>query len=303
MFAATHHASRCVVVSNKPAAAGVVVNKHQQQPIVRRAQMNSVSATMTATSRCVVGAAPRGSAMMTNAAGSGDLHLVLSHPTTTAPITAAAHTVNNVDVRALLPPPGPSSAQLIAVVAAKAPPAPPPAPEASPFVLFCRANWGYFAALQTVALIGAANNGRLARIRRLEIAEINEKLRAMMAKYEASNCDDGDDDGPTSASLAAGKAALKSADWNAAAECFEEAKAIADRTGDAAARLSAAKGVAQALAKAGQLRAAIAELEAVASSAETQGDSSVYGMLGDFHTDLAELSTAGAYYDKCLAMD
>jgi hypothetical protein len=26
-------------------------------------------------------------------------------------------------------------------------------------MLFCRANWGYFAALQTVALIGAANNG------------------------------------------------------------------------------------------------------------------------------------------------
>ena len=62
-------------------------------------------------------------------------------------------------------------------------------------------------------------------------------------------------------------------------------------------------GVAQALAKAGQLRAAVAELEAVSSIAESQGDSSVYGMLGDYYTDLAELQTAGAYYDKCLAMD
>jgi len=33
-----------------------------------------------------------------------------------------------------------------------------------------------------------------------------------------------------------------------------------------------------------------------------EGDSSVYGMLGDCHTDLAELSVAGDYYDKCLAM-
>lgn len=266
--------------------------------------MNSASATMTATSRAVVGAAARGSATVTRAAGGpGDLHSVLLRLTTTAPITTATHAVNDVDARALLPPPGPSSPQLIAVVAAKDPPAPPPAQEASPFVLFCRANWGYFAALQTVALIGAANNGRLARIRRLEIAEINEKLRAMMAKYEANNCEDDDDDGPASAALAAGKAALKAADWNVAAERFEEAKGIADRVGDAAARLAAAKGVAQALAKAGQLRAAIAELEAVATSAEAQGDSSVYGMLGDFHTDLAELSTAGAYYDKCLAMN
>ena len=64
-----------------------------------------------------------------------------------------------------------------------------------------------------------------------------------------------------------------------------------------------AKGVAQALAKAGQTKAAIAELVGVVADAEAERDSSVYGMLGDLHTDLADLSTAGAYYDKCLAMD
>lgn len=72
---------------------------------------------------------------------------------------------------------------------------------------------------------------------------------------------------------------------------------------DVSAQLSAVKGVAQALTKSGQLRAAIAELESVADIAEKEGDSSVYGMLGDCHTDLGELSVAGAYYDKCLAMD
>lgn len=196
------------------------------------------------------------------------------------------------------------STNLVATVAARSPPIPAPkVEEVSPFVSFCRANWGYFAALQTVALIGASFNGRLARKRRLEIAEINEKLRAMMAKYEAELSERCDDDGPASEALAEGKAALKAEDWNAAAEAFEEAKTIAEDADDAAGRLSASKGVAQALVKARQLRAAIAELESVVELAEKEGDSSVYGMLGDCHTDLAELTTAGMYYDKCLAMD
>jgi hypothetical protein len=84
------------------------------------------------------------------AAGSGDVQFS-QHPT--AP-PAATHAIGT-DARLLLPPPGPSSAQLIAVVSANTKVAPPPpAPEVSPFMLFCRANWGYFAALQTVALIG-----------------------------------------------------------------------------------------------------------------------------------------------------
>ena len=53
--------------------------------------------------------------------------------------------------------------------------------------------------------VGAANNGRLAKKRRLEIAEINEKLRAMMAKYEENSCDESmDEDGPVSVALAVG---------------------------------------------------------------------------------------------------
>ena len=66
---------------------------------------------------------------------------------------------------------------------------------------------------------------------------------------------------------------------------------------------SASKGTATALMRAGQLRAAVAELESVVQLAGSEGDSSVYGMLGDAHTDLAELGKAGEYYDRCLEMD
>jgi tetratricopeptide (TPR) repeat protein len=195
-------------------------------------------------------------------------------------------------------------AQLVAQVSAKAPPA-PPADQPSPFVLWCRGNWGYFAALQTVALIGASYNGRLARKRRLEIADINDKLRAMMAKYEGKlgSMDMDDDSGPASEALAAGKAALVAEDFDAAAGKFAEAKKIAEDHGDAQGVLSGAKGTATALMRAGQLRAAVAELESVVQLAVSEGDSSVYGMLGDAHTDLAELGKAGEYYDRCLEMD
>ena len=47
----------------------------------------------------------------------------------------------------------------------------------------------------------------------------------------------------------------------------------------------------------------LAELESVVQLAVSEGDSSVYGMLGDAHTDLAELGKAGEYYDRCLEMD
>ena len=195
-------------------------------------------------------------------------------------------------------------AQLVAQVSAKAPPA-PPADQPSPFVLWCRGNWGYFAALQTVALIGASYNGRLARKRRLEIADINDKLRAMMAKYEGKlgSMDMDDDSGPALEALAAGKAALVAEDFDAAAGKFAEAKKIAEDHGDAQGVLSGAKGTATALMRAGQLRAAVAELESVVQLAVSEGDSSVYGMLGDAHTDLAELGKAGEYYDRCLEMD
>ncbi len=195
-------------------------------------------------------------------------------------------------------------AQLVAQVSAKAAPA-PPADQPSPFVLWCRGNWGYFAALQTVALIGASYNGRLARKRRLEIADINDKLRAMMAKYEGKlgSMDMDDDSGPASEALAAGKAALVAEDFDAAAGKFAEAKKIAEDHGDAQGVLSGAKGTATALMRAGQLRAAVAELESVVQLAVSEGDSSVYGMLGDAHTDLAELGKAGEYYDRCLEMD
>lgn len=212
------------------------------------------------------------------------------------------------DARELLPRDAPSRATLVATVAAK-PPAPAPAEAPTPFVAFCRANWGFFAALQTVALIGASYNGRLARKRRLEIAEINAKLRAMMQKAEDARDatrgvdESDDDDGGSSEKLAEGKRALVAKDFETAVVAFDEAKTMAKEAGAKAAELSARKGLARALIEAGQIRAAIGELADATELAVEQGDSSVYGMLGDCHTDLAELGEAGRYYDLCLAMD
>ena len=45
------------------------------------------------------------------------------------------------------------------------------------------------------------------------------------------------------------------------------------------------------------------ELKSVAEAAEWDGDSTVYGMLGDVLTDLGDYAAAGAYYDKVLSMD
>ena len=197
----------------------------------------------------------------------------------------------------------------MATTAAKAPSPPAPAEAPTPFVAFCRANWGFFAALQTVALIGASYNGRLARKRRLEIAEINAKLRAMMAKAEAQAesargvNESEDEDGIASEKLAEGKRALASGDFETAVGAFDEARRIAKETGAKTAELSAYKGVARALIEAGQIRAAVGELVAATELAVEEGDSSVYGMLGDCYTDLAELGEAGRYYDLCLAMD
>ena len=224
--------------------------------------------------------------------------------------SSAASASHPRDARELLPvgPAGGSRANLVATVAAKAP-APAPAEAPTPFVAFCRANWGYFAALQTVALIGASYNGRLARKRRLEIAEINAKLRAMMAKAEAQaesarGADESDDeDGIAGEKLAEGKRALANGDFENAVGAFDEARRIAQEIGAQPAELSAYKGVARALIEAGQIRAAVGELVAATELAVEQGDSSVYGMLGDCHTDLAELGEAGRYYDLCLAMD
>ena len=53
---------------------------------------------------------------------------------------------------------------------------------------------------------------------------------------------------------------------------------------------------------AGEL-AAVAEAKSVAEAAELDGDSTVYGMLGDVLTDLGDYAAAGAYYDKVLSMD
>jgi hypothetical protein len=92
------------------------------------------------------------------------------------------------NVRELLPPPGPTSAQLIATVAAKAAtPAPPPKPT-NAAVEFCRTSWPLFVLAQTGALIGAAYSGVDSRRKREEIGKLNDKLRKMMEKMGDSSC-------------------------------------------------------------------------------------------------------------------
>ena len=112
-----------------------------------------------------------------------------------------------------------------------------------------------------------------------------------------------DEDELTSVKLGEGKKALLAKDWEAAVAAFDEARTAAKACGVRSAELSAYKGLARALIEAGQLKAAVSELVNAVDLAVEQSDGSVYGMLGDVHTDLAELGEAGRYYDLCLAMD
>jgi hypothetical protein len=131
--------------------------------------------------------------------------------------------------------PSPRQNNLVATVAAKTPPAPPPPP--SGFAAFARANWPVFVLFETVALIGAAVSGVSSRRKRLEIQDLNVKLREMMTKVEQSkacefnwpsepSADDDDDDDATPGSALLTKASnlLELGELDAAIATFDEAK-------------------------------------------------------------------------------
>lgn len=218
-------------------------------------------------------------------------------------------------------------AVVVAEIAAK-PPAPPPAVVANnnAFYAFCRANWPAFVVFQTCALTGAVVSGVSSRKKRIELELIMKKYRRMMDRVDDMTCTfDWDlgmeqctDDWPGSTELAIAKMLLdENGDADAALVKFAEAKAAVVKATDGLRKLegdakatsswvSAGKGAALALVSKGTddtLRAAVEELKTVAAAAEREGDSTVYGMLGDVLTDLGDYAEAGEYYDKVLAMD
>ena len=102
---------------------------------------------------------------------------------------------------------------------------------------FARANWPVFVLFETVALIGAAVSGVSSRRKRLEIQDLNVKLREMMTKVEQSkvcefnwpsepSADDDDDDDATPGSALLTKASnlLELGELDAAIATFDEAK-------------------------------------------------------------------------------
>ena len=107
-----------------------------------------------------------------------------------------------------------------------------------------------------------------------------------------------------SPSLRAAKSALASDHNDSAAQLFLNAIEISARVKDIPAELSARKGYAMALAAQRKFADAASALEEYlarsSASGQTDGDSVVYGLLGDIYTDLGSLDKAGEAYDKCI---
>jgi len=191
----------------------------------------------------------------------------------------------------------------VACIAAK----PARAPEVNKFQEFGRQYWPAFAALEGVALVGATVNGILSRKRREEIERLNIQMRSIMAKLdergqEAFVSEDGDSE--VSAALGAAKSALASDHNDRAAQLFLNAIEISSRVKDIPAELSARRGYAMALAAQRKFADAASALEEYlarsSASGQTDGDSVVYGLLGDIYTDLGSFDKAGDAYDKCI---
>lgn len=196
------------------------------------------------------------------------------------------------------------SAQHVACVAAK--PAVVEAPKVNKFQEFGRQYWPAFAALEGVALVGATVNGILSRKRREEIERLNAQMRGIMAKLDERDKTLMSEDGSSESSeaLAKAKSALASDHNESAAELFAVAIDVAMREKDAGAELSARKGLAMALAAQRKFAEAASNLERCLERSraldQTDGDSVVYGLLGDVYTDLGDFAKAGSAYDMCI---
>jgi tetratricopeptide (TPR) repeat protein len=131
-------------------------------------------------------------------------------------------------------------------------------------------------------------------------------MRGIMAKLDEREKTLTSEDGDSEASeaLNAAKSALASDHNDRAADLFLKAIDVATRAEDGAAELSARRGYAMALAAQRKFADAASALEAYLprSSAlnQREGDSAVYGLLGDVYTDLGAFDKAGAAYDACI---
>ena len=251
-----------------------------------------------------------------------------SHRATGSLTVASTHSGVSPDAAHLLPRSqhGASATRAVLVAEVAAKPAPAPVANDNSFYAFCRANWPAFVVFQTCALTGAIVSGVSSRKKRIELELIMKKYRRVMDRVDDMTCTfDWDlgmeqctDDWPGSTELAVAKMLLDdNGDADAALAEFAKAKAavraatddLKTLKGDVKATsswVSAGKGAALALVSKGTgdgLRAAVDELKSVAEAAELDGDSTVYGMLGDVLTDLGDYAAAGAYYDKVLSMD
>lgn len=200
--------------------------------------------------------------------------------------------------------PSASRAQHVACVAAK--PSAVEVPKVNKFQEFGRQYWPAFAALEGVALVGATVNGILSRKRREEIERLNAQMRGIMAKLDEREKTLMSEDGGSESSeaLAKAKTALSSDHNESAAELFAVAIDVAMREKDAGAELSARKGLAMALAAQRKFAEAASNLERCLERSralnQTDGDSVVYGLLGDVYTDLGDFAKAGSAYDMCI---
>ena len=145
--------------------------------------------------------------------------------------------------------------------APKPPPPPPPLTWNKIFLEFGRAYWPAFAVLEGLALIGATLNGILSRRRRVEIARLNAQLRSIMAKQADAETSRASEYSPVSEEMSAAKVALAAGDATTAATRFAKAIDLAKVKNDAAAELSAWKGLGMAQQSLKQLRNAAVTFE------------------------------------------
>lgn len=196
------------------------------------------------------------------------------------------------------------SAQHVACIAAK--PVVVEPPKVNKFQEFGRQYWPAFAALEGVALVGATVNGILSRKRREEIERLNAQMRGIMAKLDERDKTLTSEDGSSESSeaLAKAKSALSSDHNESAAELFSAAIDTAMSEKDASAEISARKGLAMALAAQRKFAEAASALERCLERSraldQTDGDSVIYGLLGDVYTDLGDFAKAGSAYDMCI---
>ena len=217
---------------------------------------------------------------------------------------------------------------VLCVVAAK-PTTPPVAPHS--FATFGRTYWPFLLFFQTAALIGAAVSGISSRKKRVELAELNSKLRELMQKDEETQCVfDWDnlegqctDAWPGAFFIEEGSELLKGKKIGGAMEAFMNAQtAVESEWGEknegkkfsisrldgvaAAAYLAATKGLAACLSEDGsdaKLRESVTMLKTVEALAHRAKDETFYGTVADTLADLGDFAQAGVYYDKVLEMD